>query len=139
MNRNPEIQNGGYNTFRDLFSSEYGVWDKLNFLRGIATTFNTVYPQLYGTDLRKDFPSVDAPVYFFIGRHDVNAPTSLTEEYYTLLDAPKKELVWFEHSGHSPWINESERFVSELLRVTGLERRSSEPSATQRGFGLSEE
>ena len=37
MNKNPEIQNGGYNTFRDLFSSEYGVWDKINFMRGIVT------------------------------------------------------------------------------------------------------
>ncbi len=119
MNANPEIQNGGYNTFRDLFSSEYGVWDKINFLRGIVTTFNTVYPQLYDIDLRNDYPSVDVPVYFFIGRHDVNAPVSLTEHYFNQLDAPEKELLWFEHSGHSPWINESALFVSELLRVTG--------------------
>ncbi len=30
------------------------------------------------------------------------------------------EIVWFEHSGHSPWINESGRFVEEVLRVTGI-------------------
>ncbi len=120
MNANPEIHNGGYNTFRDLFSSEYGVWDKINFMRGIVTTFNTVYPQLYDIDLRTDYPSVGVPVYFFIGRHDVNAPVSLTEEYYELLDAPEKELVWFEHSGHSPWINESALFVGELLRAAGM-------------------
>ncbi|HBU11270.1 MAG TPA: alpha/beta hydrolase [Clostridiales bacterium] len=121
MNANPAIQNGGYNTFRDLFSGEYGVWDKINYLRGVVATFNTVYPQLYDIDLREDYPAVEVPVYFFIGRHDVNAPVSLAKEYYDLLDAPEKELVWFEHSGHSPWINESGLFVSELLRVTGAE------------------
>lgn len=115
MTQNPEIQNGGYNTFRDLFASEYGILDKINYLRGIVNTFNAVYPQLYDVDLRVDCTKLKVPVYFFIGRHDINAPTSLVEEYFEILDAPIKELVWFEHSGHSPWINESARFVEELL------------------------
>jgi pimeloyl-ACP methyl ester carboxylesterase len=118
MNKNPQIHNRGYNTLRDLAAREYGILDKINFLRGIVNTFNHVYPQLYEIDLRKDYPSIDVPVYFFLGRHDINAPVSLAEEYYELLQAPKKEIVWFEHSGHSPWINESDRFVRELLRVT---------------------
>lgn len=119
MTANPKIHNGGYNTLRDLLSEEYGILDKINYLRGIINTFNTVYPQLYKLDLRVHYPRVQVPVYFFLGRHDVNAPVSLTEEYFELLDAPHKELVWFEHSGHSPWINESPRFVEEVLRVTG--------------------
>lgn len=121
MAHNPEIQNGGYNTFRDLFSSEYGILDKINYLRGIVKTFNGVYPQLYDVDLRADYKTIEVPVYFFLGRHDVNAPTSLVEDYYVMLSAPKKEIVWFEHSGHSPWVNESGRFVNEILRVTGIQ------------------
>ena len=121
MAANPEITNGGYNTFRDLFASEYGILDKINFFRGIVNTFNHVYPQLYDIDLREGYTKLEVPAYFFIGRHDINAPTSLAEEYFEMLDAPEKELVWFEHSGHSPWINESGLFVSELLRVTGVD------------------
>jgi pimeloyl-ACP methyl ester carboxylesterase len=118
MARNPEITNGGYNTFRDLFASEYGMMDKINYMRGMADVFGTVYQQLYEIDLRKDYMSLDVPVYFFLGRHDINAPTALVEDYYEILSAPEKEIVWFEHSGHSPWINESELFVSEVLRVS---------------------
>lgn len=117
MTQNPEIHNSGYNTFRDLFSSEYGLLDKINYLRGIVNTYGSVYPQLYDVDLRTDYQTLEVPVYFFLGLHDVNAPTSLAEDYYTILSAPKKEIVWFEHSGHNPWINESERFVDEVLRV----------------------
>ncbi len=117
MAANPAIHNNGYHTFRDIFSSEYGILDKINYLRGIVTTFNNVYPQLYGIDLRNDYRKVDVPVYFFLGKHDINAPLSLAEEYYRLLNAPEKELVWFEHSGHSPWINESKRFSEEVFRV----------------------
>lgn len=118
MAQNSAIQNGGYNTFRDLFSSEYGVLDKINYLRGIINTFNNVYPQLYDIDLRTDYPTLEVPVYFFLGRHDLNAPTPLVEDYYALLSVPEKGIVWFEHSGHSPWINESSLFVEEVLRVT---------------------
>lgn len=117
MSSNPEIHNGGYHTFRDIFSSEYGVIDKLNYLRGVVTTFNHVYPQLYETDLRTDYPKLKVPVYFFLGRHDINAPTALVEDYVSILEAPHKEIIWFENSGHSPWINESEKFISELLAV----------------------
>ena len=118
MANNPNIHNSGYNTFRDLFSNEYGIWDKINYLRGIINTFNAVYPQLYDIDLRTDYQSVEVPVYFFLGRHDVNAPTSLVEEYFNILNVNEKEIVWFENSGHSPWINESEKFVNELLNIT---------------------
>ncbi|OPJ59389.1 alpha/beta fold hydrolase [Clostridium oryzae] len=117
MAKNHEITNGGYHTIRDMFSDEYGIVDSINYLRGIINTFNQVYPQLYNTDLRKGFTKLDIPVYFFLGRHDVNAPLSLTQEYYNSLKVPKKEIVWFEHSGHSPWMNESKLFVSQTVRV----------------------
>ncbi len=117
MSRNPEIHNNGYNTFRDIFSSEYGIMDKINYIRGIVNTFNRVYPQLYEIDLRVDYAKLEVPAYFFLGRHDINAPTSLVEDYVTVLEAPVKEIIWFEHSGHSPWINESKKFINELLAI----------------------
>jgi len=115
MASNPEIHNPGYNTLRDIASSEYGLLDKINFIRGIVNTFNHVYQQLYTIDMMKDYTKINVPVYFLLGRHDVNAPTILAEEYMQVLDAPDKKIVWFENSGHSPWINESEKFVKEVL------------------------
>ncbi|PKM61704.1 MAG: alpha/beta hydrolase [Firmicutes bacterium HGW-Firmicutes-4] len=117
MGENPAIYNNGYNTLRDIFSPEYSLLDKINFFRGIISTFNHVYPQLYNTDLRQSYQNLDVPIYFFLGRHDLNAPTSLVEDYVTILNAPVKKIVWFEHSGHSPWINESDAFVEELLQI----------------------
>ena len=115
MASNPAICNPGYNTFRDIGSSEYGLLDKINYARGIINTFNHVYQQLYDIDMRTDYTKLSVPVYFFLGRHDVNAPASLVEEYMEVLDAPLKEIVFFEHSGHSPWINERDKFMKEVL------------------------
>lgn len=117
MAKNPEIQNAGFATLRDLSAKEYGLLDKVNYLRGILQTFNHVYPQLYGIDLRKDYPKLEVPVYFLLGKHDLNAPTSLVEDYYEKLEAPEKEIIWFEHSGHNPWMNEPERFVEVVQQL----------------------
>ena len=117
MAKNPEIQNAGFATLRDLSAKEYGLLDKVNYLRGILQTFNHVYPQLYGIDLRKDYPKLEVPVYFLLGKHDLNAPISLVEDYYEKLEAPEKEIIWFEHSGHNPWMNEPERFVEVVQQL----------------------
>lgn len=117
MAKNPEIQNAGFATLRDLSAKEYGLLDKVNYLRGILQTFNHVYPQLYGIDLRKDYPKLEVPVYFLLGKHDLNALTSLVEDYYEKLEAPEKEIIWFEHSGHNPWMNEPERFVEVVQQL----------------------
>lgn len=117
MAKNPDIVNGGYHTLRDMFSSEYGVLDSLNYLLGIMNTFNVVYPQLYEVDLREQYTKLEVPIYFFLGRHDINAPTELAVDYYERIEAPKKELVWFRHSGHTPIGNETELFIKETIRV----------------------
>lgn len=117
MVKNPEITNSSYHTGRDMLSSEYGIWDSINYFRGVINTFNQVYPQLYNVDLRKSCTKLQVPIFFFLGKHDVNAPISLTQEYYDLLEAPQKGIVWFDHSGHSPWMNESELFVKQTVRV----------------------
>jgi pimeloyl-ACP methyl ester carboxylesterase len=66
---------------------------------------------------------LEVPFYFLIGRHDVNASPALTEEYYQKLPAPHKELIWFEHSGHTPWTSEPDRFVDVMVnRVLATSR-----------------
>jgi pimeloyl-ACP methyl ester carboxylesterase len=113
MNQNPAIA-GGFNTLEDLAGSEYGLYDKVNFIRGLLDTFGIVYQQLWDVDFRKQATRLEVPIYFLIGRHDVNAPPKLTEEYFNLLTAPHKELIWFERSGHNPWVNESSKFVDAI-------------------------
>jgi pimeloyl-ACP methyl ester carboxylesterase len=115
MANNPGIRNPGYNTLRDIGSSEYGLMDKINFIRGIINTFGHVYQQLYDIDMRTDYTKLNVPIYFFLGRYDINAPTVLVEEYEQVLNAPDKGIVWFEYSGHNPWINERDKFVEEAV------------------------
>ncbi|HEY9629528.1 MAG TPA: alpha/beta hydrolase [Coleofasciculaceae cyanobacterium] len=98
-----------------LTSSEYGLYDKVNLSRGELQTVGVVFPQLWGVDFRKQATRLKVPVYFLIGRHDATTSPKLTEEYFNLLTAPHKELIWFEHSGHGPWMNESAKFIDVMV------------------------
>jgi len=33
------------------------------------------------------------------------------------LKAPHKEWIWFEHSGHNPWVTESASFVDVVVNT----------------------
>jgi pimeloyl-ACP methyl ester carboxylesterase len=114
MNQDPNVI-GGFNTFGDLASPEYGLYDKVNWVRGPLDTLGTVYPHLWDVDLRREATHLEVPVYFLLGRHDINAPLPLAQEYFDLLQAPHKELIWFERSGHNPWTSEPDRFVEVLV------------------------
>jgi surfactin synthase thioesterase subunit len=48
---------------------------------------------------RAQAAQLEVPVYMFVGRHDVNAMSSLAQEYFNVLQAPHKELLWLE-GGH---------------------------------------
>ncbi|PQJ27013.1 hypothetical protein BSZ35_18775 [Salinibacter sp. 10B] len=113
-----------------LLAPEYGFWDKVNWVRGLAKVFNVVYPQLEDLDLTTQAAEVEVPVYFFVGRHDVNAMTTLVEKYYAVLEAPRKEIVWFEKSGHTPLYEEPRKWV-EMVRSRLLET----PVSRDRGSG----
>lgn len=115
MNADPEIADDGFNTFDDLAEAEYGLYDKVNWFRGALDTLNVVYPQLWEVDLRRQAARLDVPVYFLLGRHDVNAPPVIAESYYEILQAPHKEIIWFERSGHNPWVTEPAAFVDVVV------------------------
>jgi len=78
------------------FAPEYGLWDKVNFDRGLIESYQVLYPQLRDLDFTRSAAKLDVPIYFLVGRHDVNAMASLVERYYNVLQAPHKELIWLD-------------------------------------------
>jgi pimeloyl-ACP methyl ester carboxylesterase len=80
-----------------------------------------MWPELTAYDFRVEARSLEVPVYLFHGRHDQNTPAELVEQYFAILEAPHKELIWFEDSAHSPLSDEPERF-KRLLREKLLAR-----------------
>ena len=98
-----------------LFSREYTLVDRINFFRGIFQSVAALYPELARTNLFVEVPEVHVPVYFCLGRHDYEVPSVLSAKYYEALKAPRKQLLWFEHSSHMPNTEESDTFNAFMI------------------------
>lgn len=97
-----------------FFASEYGYVDKVNHTRGLIESFNVVYPQLKDLDFITQAPKLDVPVYIFAGRNDVNAMYTIVEEYFNVLEAPGKDLIWLE-GGHGLGGDNLSQFVDVMI------------------------
>jgi pimeloyl-ACP methyl ester carboxylesterase len=100
-----------------LLSKEWTLADAIRERKGSKFSIETMWPEMRKTDFFREVPKVDIPVYFFIGRSDYNTPFEIVERYYEKLQAPKKEIIWFEKSGHMLMGEEGEKFVAEVRKV----------------------
>jgi pimeloyl-ACP methyl ester carboxylesterase len=66
-----------------------------------ASMWLALFNEASKDNLFESAPALRCPVYFFVGRKDVQTNSGITEKYFNILDAPKKQLYWFERSGHS--------------------------------------
>jgi proline iminopeptidase len=76
----------------------------------------SLLPELAAFDLTQTLTRQNTPIVMVQGRHDQVTP-SAAERYAELLQAPSKQLVWFEHSARMPHLEEPERFRYLLVRV----------------------
>jgi pimeloyl-ACP methyl ester carboxylesterase len=67
-------------------------------------------PELLALDLEHAAPSVEVPLFFFLGRYDRHVDARIAAGYFETLRAPFKQLTWFEHSAHNIPFEEPERF-----------------------------
>jgi len=101
----------------NLFVPENTLMDRINGLRSFLDTFSILYPQIQEIDFREDVPEFDVPVTLVIGAHEARGRAVPAEAWFEMLDAPSKELVVFEHSGHRPSFEEPAAFVSVMTRI----------------------
>ena len=87
-----------------------------------ADTHNQAFSQnLPNYDLTGRLHEIQVPVLITVGRHDWITPVAASEEIAAGI--PHAELVVFEHSGHSPQLEENEKWVAtvrDFLRRHGI-------------------
>jgi proline iminopeptidase len=100
-----------------LRSPDYSTADVVRIVRGITATQAALLPGLATLDLVRTLPRLDVPVVMVQGRLDQVAPGAAAERYASALEAPSKQLVWFENSAHTPHLEEPEKFRELMMRV----------------------
>ncbi len=102
--------------YKKFFSSpEYSFIDIIKLIKGALHSVKAMWEEICEINFLEQIPELKVPVYFFEGKNDFQVPCELAEEYYLKIKAPKKELVWFNNSGHSPNIEEPSKFETEMI------------------------
>lgn len=87
-----------------------------------------LWPELIKIDLFRMVPQLQVPVFFMEGRHDQEVPSATAARYFDFLQAPAKELVWFEKSAHMPNSEEKDLFnrimIEKILPVAVAQHAS---------------
>lgn len=97
----------------DAFKSGFLDWSK---------DWSPVWKEVMTIDLTKTLKTVECPVYFFVGKNDIQTSRKITEEYFAALKAPKKALFVFENSGHQIHQEESEKFQNTIIKILDASR-----------------
>ncbi|MGO1540937.1 MAG: alpha/beta fold hydrolase [Luteimonas sp.] len=59
---------------------------------------------------------LEVPLLLFLGRHDYNVSSSAAAEWFERVQAPSKQLVWFEQSAHEVMIEEPGKTLLSLVQ-----------------------
>ncbi|WP_372595253.1 alpha/beta fold hydrolase [Actinotalea sp.] len=100
-----------------LVVPEFTLTEQFRAAGGIFETFAVLYPQLQEVDFRRSVPRLDVPVYLVQGAHEAPGRATLALEWFDALQAPGKQLVVFDRSGHTPQRDEPGRFADFLADV----------------------
>ena len=102
-----------------LAGKESSILDLPSAMRGFRFSLDAMWAEVSRLNLLERVPALQIPVFFFLGRNDHWVPPEISVAYIDVLTAPSKRLVWFEHSGHEPFVDEPAAFnalMAELVR-----------------------
>jgi pimeloyl-ACP methyl ester carboxylesterase len=102
---------------RAVLGGESSLLDLPNQLRGFRFSMNTMWDEVSALNLVTAAPALQVPVFFLLGRRDHFVPPETSVDYFNALTAPSKELVWFEQSGHEPFVDEPAKFNHAVINL----------------------
>lgn len=86
-------------------------------LRGFRFSLDAMWAEVTRLKLLQLVPSLQMPVFLFLGRRDHWVPSEQSLAFFDGLTAPRKKLVWFEESGHEPFMDEPEKFNAAMVKL----------------------
>lgn len=96
-------------------SPEYSPADVKAWSDGAQFSIKIVAPLMAKASF-STLDQIDCPVLLFEGRHDETIPSSVAWSWFQRLQAPSKQFVWFEHSGHMMMVEEPGHMLGALIQ-----------------------
>ena len=100
-----------------LFSPVYSLNDRLKWYKGLKFSAETAGNLIMKINFFEEVPKIEVPIYICVGKYDYLTSYEVTVKYFEQLEAPLKELIWFENSAHAPNFEESNKFCDVLINM----------------------
>lgn len=100
-----------------LFSPEYTVFDIFRLKKGLIFSVKKMWAEIMAINLFNEKLAFDIPLFFIYGKADNISHPQLIESYYNRISSPRKELVEFEFSGHSPQLDEWDKYEKTVIKL----------------------
>jgi len=95
-----------------LAGKESSIFDLAKTMRGVRFSRRDVV-EASRLNLIELAPALQMPAFFFLARKDHCAEISVA--YIDAPTAPSRKLVWFEDSGHEPFVDEPAKFNAAMV------------------------
>lgn len=86
-------------------------------MRAFRWTLDAMWAEVSQLNLLELAPALAMPASFLLGRQDHWVPPRVSMAYIERLEAPSKQVVWFEHSRHEPFVDEPAAFVAAMAQI----------------------
>lgn len=90
-------------------------WEIPRFIGANNVSLEAMNEELLDLDIARSVPSVDVPVFFFLGRYDRHVDSRIAARYLVALHAPIKQTIWFENSAHNIPFEETNLFNATVV------------------------
>ena len=97
-----------------LGGQESSILELPGGMRGFRWSMDAMWPEVSHLNLIELVPALQMPVFFFLGCKDHFVPPETSVAYFNALTAPSKKLLWFEDSGHEPFVDEPDMFNTAM-------------------------
>jgi pimeloyl-ACP methyl ester carboxylesterase len=102
--------------FPSFTCRDYTLMEKVNMWRGKSQSgVSLLWDKMLSTDLNKQLPEIDLPIYFLDGVYDYTVSYTGAKSYFEKLKAPIKGFYTFKHSAHSPLFEEPEKMQKIMM------------------------
>jgi pimeloyl-ACP methyl ester carboxylesterase len=94
-----------------------------DYMEDWSKTWMPTWNQAISQNLFTQLPQINCPVYFFLGKKDLQTNFGISKEYFEVLKAPVKDVFVFENAGHSVLTEEAEQvqkiIINDILNKPG--------------------
>lgn len=103
------------NGIANILTPDYSMKDAERIYEGNGYSQEFLFGEVIDMDM-SHVTKIECPIVLLEGRHDRTVNSQVAFEWFQKLEAPSKQFVWFEHSGHEVMSEEPGKVLVSLLR-----------------------